>query len=261
VNATSISEEQIDPRIRARRVEVIREQGRRRLRVLLVSVSVLCVVGLGWLVIQSPVLAVRHVDVAGAHQVSAADVRAAAHVGHGAALVTLDRGAIARRVGALPWVAHAAVTKHLPGTVRIMVTERTPSAWARARPGQVQGGDVALIDSSARVLAMVGTPPDGLPELVGIGPLPRPGARVQPTLLDVRARLGTELGPFVTAITASPNGVSLRLVPGSPAGEIRLGPPDQLTAQTDAVLALLRGLGGAHVHYIDVSVPQAPATG
>ena len=37
--------------------------------------------------------------------------------------------------------------------------------------------------------------------------------------------------------------------------------PDQLTAKTDAVLALLRGLGGAHVHYIDVSVPQAPATG
>ena len=261
MNATSISEEQIDPRIRARRVEVIREQGRRRLRVLLVSVSVLCVAGLGWLVIQSPVLAVRHVEVAGANHVSAADVRAAADVGHGAALVTLDRGAVARRVQALPWVARASVTKHLPGTVRITLTERTPAAWARAQPGQAHGADVALIDTTARVLALVDAPPDGLPELAGIGPVPPPGARVNRTLLDVRARIGPDLGPFVTAITASPAGVSLRLVPGSPAAEIRLGPPDHLTAKTDAVLALLRGLGGAHVRYIDVSVPQAPATG
>jgi len=34
-----------------------------------------------------------------------------------------------------------------------------------------------------------------------------------------------------------------------------------MTAKTDAALALLRGLGGQRVRYIDVSVPRAPATG
>jgi cell division protein FtsQ len=259
VNATSVSGESIDPRIRARRVEVIREQGRRRLRILLVSVCVLCAVGLGWLVIQSPLLAVRNVDVKGARQVSTADVRAVARVGHGAALVTLDRGAVARRVEALPWVARASVTKHLPGTVRITVTERTPSAWARVQPSP--GSEVALVDATGRVLALAAAPPDGLPELVGPGPVPRPGARMSRTLLDVRAHLGNDLGPFVTAISASPDGVRLRLTAGSPAGEIRLGSAGDMTAKTDAALALLRGLGGQRVHYIDVSVPRAPATG
>lgn len=261
MNTTSVPGERIDPRIRARRVEVIREQGRRRLRILLVGVSVLCAAGLGWLVVQSPLLAVRHVKVTGARHVTVAEVQAAAHVGHGAALVTLDRGSIERRVEALPWVARASVTKHLPGTVRIAVVERAPAAWARTQPGSSQGADVALLDATGRVLGMTAAPPDGLPELAGIGPVPAPGAHVARTLLDVRAGLGPQLGPFVTAIALSPGGVSLRLVQGSPAGEIRLGQPDGLRAKADAALALLRTLAGQHVGYIDVSVPQNPATG
>ena len=261
MNATTVSGEEIDPRIRARRVEVIREQGRRRLRILLVSVIVLCVAGLGWLVVQSPLLDVDHVTVTGAQQVAAADVQAAARVRHGTALLTLDRGAITRRVEAVPWVAHASVTKHLPGTVRITVTERRPAAWARAQRGPAPGPDVALVDASGRILAIVDAVPTNLPELVGLGPLPRPGTQVHRTLLDVRAQLPSDLAPFVTAIATSPGGVVLRLAPGAAVAEIRLGPPDALTAKTDAALALMRALDGRRVRYIDVSVPQAPATG
>lgn len=261
MNTTSVPGEHIDPRIRARRVEVIREQGRRRLRILLVSVSLLCAVGLGWLVVQSPLLAVRHVKITGAAHVTVAEVQSAAHVGHGAALVTLDRGTVARRVEALPWVARASVTKHLPGTVRITIVERAPAAWVRTRTGAPQGADIALVDATGRVLGVVASAPTGLPELTGIGPVPEPGARVGRTLLDVRAGLGPELGPFVTAIGLSPGGVSLRLATGAAAGEIRLGRPDDLRAKVDAALAVLRSLGGQHVGYIDVSVPQNPATG
>lgn len=260
MNATSVSGEQIDPRIRARRVEVIREQGRRRLRILLVGVSVLCALGLGWLVVESPLLAVRHVRVSGATHVSAVEVRSAAGVTNGAALVTLDGGAIARRVEKLPWVLRASVTKHLPGTLRIAVTERTPVAWAHV-DGTPKGTAVALLDASGRVLATTDAPPAALPELVGLGPMPQTGGLVRRTLLDVRARLADNLAPFVTAITTSPSGVTLRLANGAAAGEIRLGRPDELTAKTDAALAVMRGLGGTRAHYIDVSVPQAPATG
>jgi hypothetical protein len=41
---------------------------------------------------------------------------------------------------------------------------------------------------------------------------------------------------------------------------VRLGSGAELTAKTDAALAVLRSLG-KHAHYVDVSVPTAPATG
>jgi cell division protein FtsQ len=260
VSVSSVSGEPIDPRIRARRVEVIREQGRRRLRILLVSVSLLCVAGLVWLVIQSPLLAVRNVDVSGARRVSTAEVRNAARVGKGAALLTLDRDAVARRVEKLPWIDRVSVTKHLPGKVRITVTERTPAAWARAGTPSPQGG-IALVDASGRVLGLAAAPPDGLTELVGLERVPAPGTRVPRTMLEVQRRLGRDLAPFVTGIVSSPRGVSLHLVAGAPAGEIRLGEPTDVTKKVDATLALLRALAGRHVRYVDVSVPQAPASG
>ena len=114
----------IDPRIRARRVEVIREQGRRRLRVLLAVACTGCAAGLAWLLVQSPLLDVDHVDATGAGFVTPAQIRTAARVEAGSAMLTLDAGRVAHRVESIPLVAHAAVTRHLPGTVRITVTLR-----------------------------------------------------------------------------------------------------------------------------------------
>jgi cell division septal protein FtsQ len=46
----------IDPRLRARRASVLRQQGRRRLRILLGITAVLGLVAAGWLAVQSPLL-------------------------------------------------------------------------------------------------------------------------------------------------------------------------------------------------------------
>lgn len=246
----------IDPRIRARRVEVIREQGRRRLRLLLVVACTGCAAGLAWLLVQSPLLDVDHVRVTGAGPVTAAQVRAAARVETGSALLTLDRGRVARRVESIPWVERAAVTKHLPGTVDIAVTLRTPAAWITRGPGAV-----ALVDASGRVLGDAATPPAGIPQLDGIRRVPAPGGNVDTQLLRVGHDLPDELRGLVVGLGLEHGVVTLRLAPGAPAGEIRLGAPAQLTAKTDAALAVMRTLDGRHVHYVDVTMPWTPATG
>ena len=70
----------IDPRLEARRVEVARDNGRRRLRKVLIALTVLLVLlGLGALT-RSPLLDVDEVVVRGADQVPAATVRTAAGV-------------------------------------------------------------------------------------------------------------------------------------------------------------------------------------
>jgi cell division protein FtsQ len=261
VNATSLPDGSIDPRIRARRVEVIRNQGRRRLRILLAAVCTLCVAGFAWLVVESPLLDVDHVEVVGARHVSTEGVLAAARVRRGSVLLTLDRGAVARRVGEIPWVARAEVSKHLPGTVRIVVVERVPAAWTSVGSGAPGPAPVALVDATGRVLADVAAAPAGLPELAGLGAVPAPGHRVGRTLLDVERRLPASLRALVTGLVTGPSGLSLRLVPDAPAGEVRLGSGAQLTAKTDAALAVLRSLGTSHRSYVNVSVPSAPATG
>lgn len=251
-----VEQRSIDPRIRARRVEVIRAQGRRRLRVLLAVACAGCAAGLGWLLVQSPLLDVDHVDATGAGPVTAAQVRTAARVEPGAALLTLDRGRITHRVESIPWVERAVVTKHLPGTVQIGVTLRKPAAWIARTTGAV-----ALVDGSGRVLADVAAPPAGIPQLSGITRLPAPGGHVDTRLLHVERRLPDELRMMVVGLALGHGGVTLQLAPGAPAGEIRLGSTAELTAKTDAALAVIHALDGDHVHYVDVTMPRTPATG
>jgi hypothetical protein len=245
----------IDPRIRARRVEVIREQGRRRLRMLLGVACAGCAVGLGWLLVQSPFLDVDHVEATGAGPVTAAAVRAAARVEPGAALLTLDRGSIVHRVESIPWVERAVVTKHLPGTVDISVTLRKPAAWVARGPGVV-----ALVDSSGRVLGDAAAAPAGIPQLDGIRRVPAPGGHVDTRLLRVGQRLPDELRAMVVGLALDHGGVTLQLAPDAPAGQIRLGSTAELTAKTDAALAVIHALDGDHVHYVDVTMPRTPAT-
>src|SRR6476620_5690143 len=97
----------IDPRIRERRIEVIREAGRRRLRITLVVASAIIVIGLAYLTIRSPLLDLDHVRVTGAQRESASAVQAAAKLHLGDPLLFVNTGAVERRIEQLPWVERA----------------------------------------------------------------------------------------------------------------------------------------------------------
>ncbi|MCU1354525.1 MAG: FtsQ-type protein, partial [Acidimicrobiales bacterium] len=135
----------IDPRIQARRVEVQRDRGRRRLHRLValgvVAGLVLAAVG----ATRSPLLDVDHIRVSGAKRTDRAALSRAAGVRLRRPLLDVDPGAIARRVEALPWVQRAIVRRSWPGTVMIQVSERRPLAVVTEAAGPV------LVDRDGRV--------------------------------------------------------------------------------------------------------------
>jgi cell division protein FtsQ len=263
----------IDPRIRERRVAVTRAEGRRRLRILLTVVSVASAIGIAWLIVQSPLLAVDTITVKGTARESQSAVAAAAGVHKGTALLFVDTGDVARRVEALPWVAKATVDRELPNGLTITVIERAPVAWVRAPVAKAAPkgtlGVPVLIDRFGRVLGDSPEPPAGLPELVGITDLPERGGRIKPaTPAAAIALLPDALRAQTGSVIKRDGQAVLKLIPlpGTTrpiAGEVRLGSFDQIAAKGAAALAVIDqlALGREHVRYVDVRVPGAPATG
>jgi cell division protein FtsQ len=245
----------IDPRIRARRVAVIREQGRRRLRVLLVVVVAVAIGGGAWLAATSPLLDVDRIVVRGTSQASNREaIRAAADVRTGDALLLLDVGELERRVEAVPSVREAHIRRDLPDELRITVVERVPAGWARRDRGQV-----AVVDGTGRVIADVPAPPPGLPEVLGLTRLPAPGGQVAPKqAAGVVEDLPTELENRVGSVVVMGGVAVLQLVDGV---EVRLGPAVDIVTKGRTAQAVLAALGDARITYVDVRVPGAPVTG
>jgi cell division protein FtsQ len=244
----------VDPRIRERRVAVVRAQGRRRLRWLVAIVGLVVLVAGGWLVTQSTLLDVDHVRVTGSQRVPAGDVRRAGGVRPGEAILFVDTAGAERRVEQLPWVGDAQATRHLPGELEIRVTERTPAVWARRSPESV-----ALVDKRGRVLADVPEPPAELPELGGLAAVPPIGRNVDPrAVAGVVEHLPAELRGRVAAIVMAEDAIKLVLRDGP---EVRLGPPEHIPAKVRAAAAVLGAIVGPPPAYVDVRVPTAPVAG
>jgi cell division protein FtsQ len=244
----------IDPRIRERRVAVVRAQGRRRLRWLIAIAVFGILVAVGWLVIHSPLLDVDHVRVTGTQLVAPGDVRRASAIRAGDALLFVDTGAAERRVEQLPWVDEASVERRLSGELVVRVTERRPAVWARKAPDSV-----ALIDGRGRVLADAPEAPPELPELSGLATLPPVGEDIAPrAAVGVLGQLPPELVGRVARVVSDGRAVTLQLRDGP---ELRLGPPTRVPAKARAVLAVLGTITDGPPAYVDVRVPSAPVTG
>lgn len=243
----------VDPRLRARRVAVQRELGRRRLRMLLGIAAAPALLGAAYLLVDSAVLDVDRVQVYGASQTPPADVAAVSEIERGDPMARIAAGAAARRVEELPWVESARVVRRWPGTVRIEVTEYEPAAFVRRSTSAV-----ALVAPDGRVLADVATAPEGLLEIVGVRRLPEVGATLSPSgAAGLASELPAALAGRVAEIDLS-RGVTLHLAGGP---EIRLGDLDDLDAKAAAALAVLERLGEEPAEYLDVGVPSSPVVG
>lgn len=252
----------IDPRLRARRIEVQRDVGRRRLRRLAVLGGFAVVLGGAVALALSPLLDVDAIEVRGASEVTEADVEAAAGVARGDQLVLLDASSAAAEVERLPWVADATVTRSWPGTVELRVQEREPLAgFARA------DGRVALADAGGRVLDVVPaeeTDP-GVVTITG-SPAPGPpgsavGSGAAPPLRVVRA-LPPDLAPRVAEVAVGADGsltLLLRASDDERPAQVLLGDDSQLPLKVEALATVLARVDLADVRTIDLEVPSAPA--
>jgi len=108
-------------------------------------------------------IAVREIIVEGTASTTPEAVRAVLQSYLGRNLVELELDEVAAAAAREPWVKQAAVKRILPGTLRVVVTERTPGALA------LLGGSVYVVDDGGFVMGPAGPElPFDLPLLVGL---------------------------------------------------------------------------------------------
>lgn len=157
---------QMDARMHQRRIEVRREQTRRRRRLvgwlLLVALIVAGVVG----ITRSGLFAITGVRIDGVGQQRASIVRSTARVAEGQNLVTADLDAAVARTEALPWVAEASVVRKPPSTVVITVVPRRPVAILAGPNGSwvVDRNGVAIAEAADHKLPRIDIASTAVPD-------------------------------------------------------------------------------------------------
>lgn len=195
------------PRLEARQRAVKKDRRRRRLRrASLTGLALLPLGVLAWLLLSSPLLAVRAVEVQGTERLAAGTVVQAAGVELGSSLARVDTSAVRERVAALEPVAQVQVHRSWPGTLTVAVVERVGIAVVDA-----PGGRARLVDATGLAFETLPTRPD-LPRLV-VGPSgPAPGDPATAAALEVLTGLPAALHERVVGIGASsPTTVTLTL--------------------------------------------------
>ena len=120
----------IDRRIAVRR-QTVRETGaRRNLRRLLVALLFILTVGMIAMLLQSPVMAIRDIEITGASRANIDTVLARYQVQVGVPTISVRPDELVAGVERDPWVARAQATVRWPGTVSLVVLEHEPIAWA-----------------------------------------------------------------------------------------------------------------------------------
>lgn len=243
----------MDPRIRERRVAVRRDEGRRRLRLLLAAGGVVLAIAIAYLVTRSPLLDVDRVDLRGAVNTTAADVERAAGLTGKPQLADLEPAVAVSKLERLPWVQEATVVRHWPGTVQVDLVERVPAATVPAA-----AGGWAVVDREGRVLATSAEPPPGLAQLAA-PPAPTPGGEVTPDVqgaLRVLDALPPSLSERVNGLTVNADGTIDVHAAGLPL--IRFGPATQVRPKLVALATLVARTDLRGVESVDVRVPTAP---
>ena len=243
----------IDPRIRARRVEVRRSEGRRRLRVVVILGAILGVVVLAAGLLFTPLLDVDRFTVAGQFRTDPADIVAAGGIEQGDPLVSADLAAAAERIEELPWVAEATARRRWPGTVRYRVVERVPAAAVAA-----SDGTWVAMDGEGHVLALLDDEPADLPVVEGATVEPRVGAAVPEDAegaFAMAAAIPDSARSLVEAVVlGTDGGVTIRLVAG---GSVTVGDLEDLPSKGGALASVLEAIDPS-VATLDLAVASAP---
>ena len=251
----------IDPRLRARRIAVRRDEGRRRLYLIAVLGGLVVVLAAVVGVALSPLLDVDTVRVGGASNQSGASVLAASGVARGDHLVLLDGGGAAAAIEALPWVDEAEVVRSWPGTVDITVVERAPVARLVQPDGRF-----ALVDTEGRILDVV--PAEGAPPVVPVQGTPavgRVGSEASPETagaVALVAALPEAVRPLVEVVDVDEDGtlsLALRLPVGGRPATVLLGAGTDLGAKLSSLATIVATVALDDLATVDLRVPGAPA--
>ena len=217
-----------------------------------------------------PVLAVRSVDVIGAHHMSASQVEHAAGVSNSSSIVTIDGQSAQERLLQQVWIRTATVQPQLPGRVVIQVSEWQPVAAFHA------GVSTRLfwLSDQAVVLGPAANA-GGLVQIQGpAGADPRAGdrpldAQLLTALVNIQRAMPTLVGQDVASfIFDSCGDLTLVAKKGWKVYFGRVLTPEEFAALRDKLTAL-RAIAGngnvdyssADLEYVNVMNPAEPAVG
>ncbi|MYS19602.1 FtsQ-type POTRA domain-containing protein [Streptomyces sp. SID4948] len=208
-----------------------------------------------WAVYGSPWFRARTVAVSGSRELTPNQIRRAAAVPLGGPLISVDTGAVRKRLlAALPRIDTVEVTHSWPHTVRVRVTERTAAAALES------GGSFVEIDREGVRFATVDRAPKGVP-LVQLAPAGTPSLRYFGTTQLLRSAIavagdlpGTLRGRATAIRVRSYDGITVELTHGR---EVVWGSA-QDGARKAVILSALMKAEPRATHF-DVSAPTAPA--
>ena len=239
-------------RFRLRRIAARREEGRRRLRWFTVLGLGVAGIILVLLLLTSPLLSVRKVEVEGVVYANPELVASIVDSIDGEPILTVDLDAAEDKLLMIPWVRQARVSMHLPSRVTIEVVERTPIAFFRSVDGFNR-----VIDRDGRVLDVIEGDPVDFTPIIGTGPNLSAGQNTEQPFLgaaELINALPSELRSRLLRVTVSPEGeVSLALTNDV---EVLFGRPDDFQAKLVGVVNEIKRQGSRRYAIIDVSSGQ-----
>lgn len=210
-------------------------------------------VTLGWVLLGSRLLVVRHVEVSGTKLIPRDQVAAAGRISLGSPMVRLDTAAVRRRIEALPQVESADVERDWPATVRIAVKERVAVVVTPAPYGKVNE-----IDRFGVTVVTTSDTPAGLPDLKVANPGPS-DPTTQAALTALMSLPGDLRGRVASVEAGTPESITFHLT-GNGLATIVWGAAERAPEKLRLISALVHTSAGRNAHTIDVSSPEVVTT-
>jgi cell division protein FtsQ len=230
----------VDPRIAARRASV-REERRRRWRRVAAAILTVGVAGaLLWFVSRSPLFDIDQIRVVGTARSQVDGVLTTSGLSVGDPLISVDTGAVARRLEQQPWVRTAKVGRDINGVVSITIVERIAIAWI-----DDGFGGRTLVDAAGVELGPVAPEDASLPQVVGLGEGSLELASILPP--GVRSR--------TTLVEQTDDVLRLRL---RPQGTVEFGPATDLSAKVASLVTVMGQVDQQDLCTIRVINPDTP---
>jgi UDP-N-acetylenolpyruvoylglucosamine reductase len=221
----------------------------RRKQLLVVGGSLVAGVVVILIVLASPIVAVRNIDIEGAKYANATLIETVSKSLRGKSVLTVDTNAAQKLLETDPWIESVRIKTYLPGRAVIEINERVPVAWFLGVDNQGR-----VIDQDGRVLAVVNGRPTEYMLIDGTGPNLIAGAMASESYkaaAQLAMSLPDEIRPVVKNMGVNgPNQVTMTLLTGA---VVKFGEPVDLRNKLVNVVVILRRQDINQIAGIDVS--------
>jgi UDP-N-acetylmuramate dehydrogenase len=221
----------------------------RRKQLLVVGGSLVAFVVFVLIVLASPIVAVRNIDIEGVKYANSTLIETVSKSLRGKSVLTVDTNAAQKLLETDPWIESVRIKTYLPGRAVIEINERVPVAWFLGVDNQGR-----VIDQDGRVLAVVNGRPTEYMLIDGTGPNLIAGAMASESYTaaaQLAMSLPDEIRPVVKSMGVNgPNQVTMTLLTGA---VVKFGEPVDLRNKLVNVVVILRRQDINQIAGIDVS--------